>query len=102
MLKFIKTLNKASFDLIILDPPTFSNSKRMQDVLDIQQDHVFLINDCLELLAENGELIFSTNCRNFQLATEKINTLQIKDITKLTTPFDFEGKLNRKCYLLKK
>ncbi|MFX4450890.1 23S rRNA (guanine(2445)-N(2))/(guanine(2069)-N(7))-methyltransferase, partial [Acinetobacter baumannii] len=48
--QYLKTLKPNSFDLVIMDPPTFSNSKRMKDILDIQRDHVELINDVLYTL----------------------------------------------------
>lgn len=98
VLTYLKTLQHNSFDIIILDPPTFSNSKKMDDFLDIQKDHAFLINDCLRILSSGGILYFSTNYQKFLLDKEKINTPSIKDITKATTPFDFEGKLFRWCY----
>jgi 23S rRNA (cytosine1962-C5)-methyltransferase len=87
-----------SYDLIIMDPPTFSNSKRMENFLDIQKDHVQLINESLRLLKQGGVLFFSTNYTRFQLEVERINSPSVKDITKATTPFDFEGKLRRKCF----
>ncbi|PZP44747.1 MAG: SAM-dependent methyltransferase, partial [Pseudopedobacter saltans] len=96
--QYLKTLPANSFDLIVMDPPTFSNSKRMKDILDIQRDHVELINDCLHCLSDKGVLYFSTNSRKFEIEKEKINASEIKDITKATTPFDFEGKLFRWCY----
>lgn len=100
--QYLKTLPTNSFDLIVMDPPTFSNSKRMKDILDIQRDHVELINDCLHCLSENGALYFSTNSRKFEIDRENIKALAIKDITKATTPFDFEGKLFRWCYKISK
>ena len=72
----------------------------MDDILDIQKDHSMLINDCMRGLKEGGLLYFSTNSRKFELDTEKIEAALIKDITRATTPFDFEGKLMRWCYLL--
>lgn len=99
---FLKTLAPASFDLIVMDPPTFSNSQRMEDILDIQRDHAELIGDCLHALAPGGELYFSTNYRKFVLDREKIPAASIKDITRATTPFDFEGRLFRWCYLVTK
>ncbi|HTQ98755.1 MAG TPA: class I SAM-dependent methyltransferase [Candidatus Acidoferrum sp.] len=89
-----------SFDLIVCDPPTFSNSKKMQGVFDVQRDHPALINQCLRLLAAGGKLYFSTNNRKFKLYDEHLAACDIKDITRQTTGFDFEGKLNRLCYLL--
>ena len=98
VLKYLNELKENYFDLIILDPPTFSNSKRMDDFFDIQIDHIKLINDCLRVLKNNGVLYFSTNYSKFILDDKKINADLIKDITKTTTAFDFDGKLNRKCY----
>jgi 23S rRNA (cytosine1962-C5)-methyltransferase len=97
VLQFLKDLPANSFDLIIMDPPTFSNSKRMEDILDIQRDHVALINDCLHALTIGGILYFSTNFTKFQLDEKNIHSTAIKDITKATTPFDFTGKLKRPC-----
>ncbi len=100
--QFLKTLTPDSFDLVIMDPPTFSNSKRMKDFLDIQRDHAELLNDVLKALSPNGIVYFSTNLSSFVLDTEEIKAKEIKDITKATTPFDFEGKLKRWCYRMAK
>jgi 23S rRNA (cytosine1962-C5)-methyltransferase len=86
------------YDLVVMDPPTFSNSKRMKDFLDIQRDHAELINKTLLAMTAGGTLYFSTNYRRFQLEADKIAATSIKDITKATTPFDFQGKLFRWCY----
>jgi 23S rRNA (cytosine1962-C5)-methyltransferase len=100
--QFLEDAAENSFDLIVMDPPTFSNSKRMDDFLDVQKDHVDLINDCMRLLSTNGILFFSTNYSKFHLEKEKINNAEIKDITKATTPFDFSGKLKRQCFRILK
>ncbi len=100
--QYLKTIPVDYFDIIIMDPPTFSNSKRMDDILDIQRDHAELINDCLLALKKGGVLYFSTNFRKFVLDKEKIQSSSIKDITKVTTPFDFEGKLWRWCCCITK
>ncbi|MBN8687637.1 MAG: class I SAM-dependent methyltransferase [Chitinophagales bacterium] len=100
--QYLKTLPENQFDLIVMDPPTFSNSKRMDDILDIQRDHAGLINDCLRSMRPGGLLFFSTNFRKFIPDKEKINSPHIKDITRATTPFDFEGRLFRWCYEIKK
>ena len=86
------------YDLVIMDPPTFSNSKRMKDFLDIQRDHAELLNKTLHAMKPDGILYFSTNFRKFRMETEKITASSIKDITNATTPFDFQGKLFRWCY----
>ena len=100
--QYLGTLQDESFDLVVMDPPTFSNSKRMDDFLDIQKDHVSLINNCMRLLTPGGQLFFSTNYTKFQLQAEAIAAVEIRDITKATTPFDFAGKLRRQCFLFTK
>ena len=77
------------YDLIFLDPPTFSNSKRMENNLSIQDDHVELIKNATQLLSNDGILYFSTNFRRFKLDTEALADLQIIDITAQTIPEDF-------------
>lgn len=100
VLQYLDTLAPDSFDLVIMDPPTFSNSKRMKDFLDIQEDHAVLLNKVLKALSPGGVIYFSTNYRRFELDRENIHTDAIRDITKATTPFDFQGKLFRWCYRL--
>lgn len=81
---------KARFDLIFMDPPSFSNSKRMLDVLDVQRDHVNLINMAMALLRPGGQLIFSTNLRRFNLERDALKGFNIEDITSQSIPKDFE------------
>lgn len=100
--QYLKTLQPESFDLVVMDPPTFSNSKRMKDFLDIQRDHVELLNDVLNAITNNGTIYFSTNYTKFVIDIDNIRSSEIKDITRVTTPFDFEGKLKRWCYKIKK
>ena len=100
--QYLKTIPPGYFDIIIMDPPTFSNSKRMDDFLDIQRDHVELINDCLSGLNQGGVLYFSTNFRKFILDTKQIRAALVKDITKASTSFDFEGKNSRQCFYITK
>ncbi len=77
------------FDLIFLDPPTFSNSKRMAQEFDVQRDHVELLRATVKLLAPDGVLIFSNNCRKFKLDAAALTDLRIEDITRQTLPEDF-------------
>lgn len=100
--QYLDELPAEKYDLVIMDPPTFSNSKRMKDFLDIQRDHADLINKTLLAMKSGGVLYFSNNFRNFQLESDKIQAASIKDITKATTPFDFQGKLFRWCYRMVK
>lgn len=78
------------YDLIFLDPPTFSRSKRMEDTLDTQRDHVPLIHAVAALLETDGVLIFSTNYRHFRLEVDALADFQIEDISRATIPKDFE------------
>jgi 23S rRNA (cytosine1962-C5)-methyltransferase len=96
--QYLDELPKNYFDLVIMDPPTFSNSKRMKDFLDIQRDHVELINKTLDSMKSGATLYFSTNFSKFVLDEKEIKSSQIKDITKATTPFDFQRKLFRYCF----
>ena len=77
------------FDLIFLDPPTFSTSKRMAGTLDIQRDHLDLIRSTAALLAPDGLLIFSNNLRRFRMDLESLPELSIEDINASTIPRDF-------------
>jgi 23S rRNA (guanine2445-N2)-methyltransferase / 23S rRNA (guanine2069-N7)-methyltransferase len=87
-----------SFDLVFLDPPTFSNSARMQGVLDIQRDHAALIAHCLRILAPEGLLLFSTNSRYFQLDTAA-SQFRVSDVSAATLPFDFKDNPRiHRCY----
>lgn len=96
--QYLQTLTPNTFDLVIMDPPTFSNSKKMKDFLDIQKDHVELINQTFRAMKPGGVLYFSNNATRFELHIEAIQASVINDITKATTPFDFEGKLRRWCW----
>lgn len=91
-----------SYKLIFLDPPTFSNSKKMTQTLDINRDHVDLINLAMKLLEEGGLLIFSCNAKNFQLDEGKLNDYTIENLTKLTTSEDFKRKPLHRCWCLSK
>jgi 23S rRNA (cytosine1962-C5)-methyltransferase len=100
--QYLLTLPSGHFDLVIMDPPTFSNSKRMEDFLDIQRDHPVLINQALNAMKPSGIMYFSTNFSRFQMQPEALSGCTVKDITAATTPFDFKGKLNRFCFLITK
>lgn len=102
VLQYLDTLAPQSFDLVVLDPPTFSNSKRMKDFLDIQRDHVDLLNKTLAALKKGGVIYFSNNYRKFELEEDRINATTIKDITVQTLPFDFQQHMVRKCYRIMK
>ncbi len=77
------------YDLIFLDPPTFSNSKRLEEAFDIQTAHVTLIQQAAKLLKPDGIMYFSTNFKKFKLDNEKLQSLKIEHITPLTVDEDF-------------
>jgi 23S rRNA (guanine2445-N2)-methyltransferase / 23S rRNA (guanine2069-N7)-methyltransferase len=81
---------RRQFDLIFLDPPTFSTSKRMEATFDVQRDHVSLLRATAGLLATDGILIFSNNSRRFKMDREALPELQIEEISRQTIPRDFE------------
>ena len=76
------------FDFIVLDPPSFSNSKKMSGVFDVQRDHVAMVRRCHALLAVQGELFFSTNLRSFEL-DPALAPLDLVEITRQSVPEDF-------------
>jgi 23S rRNA (guanine2445-N2)-methyltransferase / 23S rRNA (guanine2069-N7)-methyltransferase len=90
------------FDLIFLDPPTFSNSKRMEGVLDVQRDHVGMIRRSLKLLRAGGRLLFSTNYTRFKLDSQALADLSVEDLSAATIPKDFErhARIHR-CFMVR-
>jgi 23S rRNA G2069 N7-methylase RlmK/C1962 C5-methylase RlmI len=86
------------YDVVFLDPPTFSNSKRMKGFLDIQRDHGRLIEKSMERLAKNGTLYFSTNKRVFILDSHLSKRYQVDDITESTIPEDFRDRKIHKAF----
>jgi len=83
--------NTNKFDLIFIDPPTFSNSKRMEDSFDVQRDHIALIADALKSLNEGGEIFFTNNKRNFKMGFDAIEKLglQAENMSDITRDKDF-------------
>lgn len=78
------------YGLIFMDPPTFSNSKKMEGILDVQRDHVRLLTLAGKLLAPKGILIFSTNYQRFKLDRAALAQFQIEDISAASIPRDFK------------
>ena len=91
------------FDLIFLDPPTFSNSKRMGDSFDVQRDHVSLIRSALAIMAPQGTLIFSSNRRGVLLDEAALQDLQVNDWTGPSVPIDFaRAAPPHRCWMIRK
>ncbi len=104
---FVQSAVKASvekalrcrWDLIILDPPTFSNSKRLKDVFDINRDWPELVNSCLKCLKPGGKLYFSTNSTKLKF-DESLVDGTVSDITDQTVPEDFRNRKIHRCWLI--
>jgi 23S rRNA (cytosine1962-C5)-methyltransferase len=86
------------FDLIVCDPPSFSNSARMSDVLDVQRDHVALVSQCMRLLNPGGTLFFSTNLRTFELDPALAAQYRCDNLSAQSVPEDFRDKKIHQCY----
>ncbi|AFI46139.1 bifunctional 23S rRNA (guanine(2069)-N(7))-methyltransferase RlmK/23S rRNA (guanine(2445)-N(2))-methyltransferase RlmL [Pasteurella multocida] len=92
------------FDLIFVDPPTFSNSKRMEDSWDVQRDHIKLMTQLKRILRPNGTIVFSNNKRGFKMDVEGLETLGLSavDITAKTLLLDFErNKQIHNCWVVR-
>ncbi|WP_118868252.1 bifunctional 23S rRNA (guanine(2069)-N(7))-methyltransferase RlmK/23S rRNA (guanine(2445)-N(2))-methyltransferase RlmL [Haemophilus haemolyticus] len=91
------------FDLIFVDPPTFSNSKRMEESWDVQRDHVKLMSNLKRVLSNNGTIVFSNNKRGFKMnlvALEELG-LSVVEISHKTLPLDFErNKQIHNCWMI--
>ena len=96
-------VTRDQFDVIFLDPPSFSNSKRMASTLDIQRDHELLIEAAMRLLKEQGVLYFSTNLRSFKLSSLLSASDKVQDISALTIDLDFKRNSHiHQCFKIKK
>lgn len=94
-----------TYDLIILDPPTFSNSKNTTNILDINKQWYQLVKDCLNILNPNGILYFSTNSERLKFDITKLPQITISgkkiscnDITSQTIPNDYTGSKPHRCW----
>lgn len=90
---------RSKFDLIFMDPPTFSNTKKDKRVFDVQTDHLHAIELAMARLDREGLLIFSTNFRKFTLSEEVEKGFEVQEITAETIPFDFSrNKKIHRCW----
>lgn len=99
-LKFMES-EKEEYDIIVIDPPTISRSKKMDQLFDIQFDYIFLIEKALKLLKPMGVIYFSTNSRRFKFDESLFSTCSIREITEKTLPLDFNKKVHRCWKLIK-
>ena len=86
------------FDLAVVDPPTFSNSKRTEDVWDVQRDHVALLKAVFQRISPGGVVYFSTNFRRFKLAEAELEGVTIREISRQTLPPDFRNRRIHRCW----
>jgi 23S rRNA G2069 N7-methylase RlmK/C1962 C5-methylase RlmI len=86
------------YDVIVIDPPTISRSKKMDQMFDIQKDYHFLISKALSLLSRGGVIIFSTNSRDFDFDESLFDGCAIVDISKKTIPLDFHNQKIHRCW----
>ena len=95
--------NKEKYDIIILDPPTFSNSKKTQNDLDINRDWPKFVELCLTSLNPDGILYFSTNSKKLRFDQNLLpQNVTVKDISEATIPEDFKNKKIHKCWEIRK
>ena len=87
-----KSVETGKYDLIFMDPPTFSNSAKMRGVLDVQDDHPRLIRQAMALLAPGGVLYFSNNYRKFKLDSAVFEQYEAEDISAVTIDKDFQRR----------
>ncbi|WP_141735682.1 class I SAM-dependent methyltransferase [Oligoflexus tunisiensis] len=88
------------WDIIILDPPSFSTTRSGQELLEIQRDHPDLINEALAVLRRGGKLYFSTNHQRFQPDFSRVKAGSIEDLTDTSTPIDYEGKTPHRLFVI--
>ncbi len=88
-LKWLAANQERRFELIFIDPPSISRSKRMTESFDVQRDHPRLIEDAAALLAPGGVILFSTNMRRFRMQARALPGLAVEDVSRQTLPKDF-------------
>lgn len=99
-LKFLETevLAGTHYDIIVIDPPTISRSKKMDQLFDIQIDYITLIQMAIQLLSEGGFILFSTNSRKFTFDVGAFPDCHIVDVTNKTLPIDFHDPKIHRCW----
>lgn len=93
---------KELYDVIVIDPPTISRSKKMEHMFDVQRDYPYLITQAIKLLNPQGIIIFSNNFRKFKFDESLFPGLKIEEITSKTIPFDFHNQKIHRCWRLEK
>lgn len=100
-MEFLQRLKPSEkFDLVVVDPPTFSNSKRTEDVWDVQRDYAELLQTLATNVRTAGVVYFSTNYRKFKFDESVLSDYSCRDISKQTVPEDFRNKKIHRCWKL--
>ncbi len=101
-LEWLAGTHEKQYDLILLDPPTFSNSTRMEQDWDVQRDHVKIIRQAMRILKPSGLLIFSNNFRKFKIDGVNLDRYRIENKTRASIPRDFAQKANiHQCFFIR-
>lgn len=100
-LDYISERPSEHFDLIFLDPPTFSNSKKMESDFDIVKDHEELILNTTKWLTKDGLLLFSTNKKKFKLSQKIMESFKVKETSSQSIPLDFKNSSIHKSYQIR-
>jgi 23S rRNA G2069 N7-methylase RlmK/C1962 C5-methylase RlmI len=90
------------WDIIVLDPPTYSNSKSMKSDLDLAEDYPFILSTALRLLARDGVLFFSTNSRRFKLDGASVRGARVLDLGESTVPVDFRDRKMHRAWEIRR
>ena len=97
--QFLSSLvGEEKFDLAVVDPPTFSNSRQLEHDWDIQRDHVALLHQVIHCMTPGGIVFFSTNSRRFKLDEGALAGVSLREISKQTVPEDFRNKRIHRCW----
>ena len=101
--QYLQSLDRnRQFDLAVVDPPTYSNSKKLAHAWDVQRDHVELLQQVIDRLTAGGTLFFSTNFRRFKFDEDALRGVTIREISKQTVPEDFRNKRIHRCWRMQK
>lgn len=90
--------NTEKYDLAVVDPPTFSNSKRTEQDWDIQRDHIELLRGVMQMMAPGGVIYFSTNFRRFKFDEDGLRVERLHEISRQTVPEDFRNRRIHRCW----
>lgn len=99
--RWLRQVRGETFDLVVLDPPSFSASKKMAATFDVQRDHVALLEDTTALLSPNGVLYFSTNFQGFELAKDPLPGWTFEELTPASVPPDFRNRKIHRCWRIR-